>query len=356
MASAPPLTDSPARQDSTSGALRVLFLTALTAAAIYLCWKLAAPFIGAFTWAFALAVACAPLRRWLFARMTKLAATLLIITLVVVVIAAPVTFIMRELLQESLQAQTLLKQSLDADTWQRTIAAHPWFGRVWTWADQQFDLSEIARQIAAAIARWIAPALAHSVGVISQAGVALLAFFYFLRDQESILTATQRLLPLSRDETGIFLARISAAVRSAVYGRLSVGFLQGCLGGLIFALVGLPAPVFWGAVMALLSLLPMLGAFVVWVPAGVYLAIGGHWIRAVIVAVWGLAIIHPVDNLLYPVLVGARMGLHPLVLFIAFVGGLIAFGPAGLILGPLIVAAAGAIAEVWEARQCRPSV
>jgi predicted PurR-regulated permease PerM len=327
----------------------------LTGAAIYLCWKMTAPFMNAFTWAFALAIACAPLRSWLFARMPKLPATLLILTLIIVVIAAPVTFILRELLQESVQAQALLRQSMEPGAWQRTVAAHRSLGSLWTWADQQFDLGEIARQIAAAMARWIAPALAHSVGVISQTGVMLLAFFFFLRDQESLLATTQRLLPLSADETVTLLTRVSSAVRSAVYGRLSVGLLQGFLGGAIFAFVGLPAPVFWGAVMTLLSLLPVLGAFVVWAPAAAFLVIGGHWIRAVIVIVWGLAIIHPVDNLLYPVLVGARMGLHPLVLFVAFVGGLIVFGPAGLILGPCVVAAAGALAEVWEARQCRQS-
>lgn len=353
MASTLPITRSPAHQDSTAALLRVLVLTGLTAAAIYLCWKLAAPFVDAFTWAIALAVACAPLRRWLFARIPALPATLLVLTLVVAVIAAPVTFILHQLLQESLQAQALLKQSLDADAWQRTIAAHHWLGALWSWADQQFDLSEIARQMAAAMARWIAPALAHSVSVISQAGVALLALFFFLRDQETVVSTTERLLPLSSEETSILLSRISSAIRSAVYGRLSVGLLQGFLGGAIFALVGLPAPVFWGAVMALLSILPMFGAFVVWVPASAYLWIEGHWIRAVILVAWGLAVIHPVDNLLYPILVGARLGMHSLVLFVAFVGGLIAFGPAGLILGPCIIAAAAGIAEIWEARQCR---
>jgi predicted PurR-regulated permease PerM len=108
--------------------------------------------------------------------------------------------------------------------------------------------------------------------------------------------------------------------------------------------------------MSFLSILPVLGAFVVWAPAAAFLLIGGHWIRALIVLAWGLAVIHPVDNILYPVLVGARLGMHSLVLFVAFVGGLIAFGPAGLILGPCIVAAAGSLAEVWEARQCSQPV
>jgi len=353
MTSAPPLIGSTAQQDSVSRGLRLLLLAGLTGAAIFLCWKLTAPFINAFTWAFALAVACAPLRRWLFARMPKLPATLLILALVIVVVAAPVTFFLRVLFQESVQAQSLLKQSLDADVWQRTVAAHPWLGSLWGWADQQFDLAGIARQTAATIARWIAQALAHSVGVVTQTGVALFALFFFLRDQEIVLAAFRRMLPFSAEEMNLLSTRISATVQSSIYGRLTVGLVQGVIGGAAFAFLGLPAPVFWGAVMSLLSILPALGAFIVWVPASVFLLFSGHWIRAVILAAFAVGVIHTVDNVLYPVLVGARLGTHSLVLFVAFVGGLIAFGPAGLILGPCIVAVAGGMVEVWEARQCR---
>ena len=178
----------------------------------------------------------------------------------------------------------------------------------------------------------------------------MFAFFFFLRDQEIGLAAIRRMLPLEDSETDLLFTRVSSAVRSAIYGRLFIGLLQGFLGGVIFALVGLPAPVLWGAVMSILSTLPVLGAFIVWVPAGVFLLADGHWIRALIVLVWGLAVIHPVDNLLYPVLVGTRLGMHPLVLFVAFVGGLIAFGPSGLILGPCIIAFAAGIVEVWKSR------
>ena len=338
------------QEDITLRVLRSVVLTVLTALVIYLCWKLVAPFLNAFTWGLTLAVACGPLRKRLFSRLPRLPATLLIMAFVIAVIAVPVTFVSRQLLQESLKAQTLLQQSVQTDDWRSAIAENRWFGPIWTWADQQLDLSQMAQELAGAIARSIAPAVARSVGVISQAGAALLAFFFFLRDQEIALATIRRLLPLEASETDLLFTRVSSAVQSAIYGRLFIGFLQGLLGGIIFALVGLPAPVFWGAVMSLLSTLPVLGAFMVWVPAGAFLLVEGHWIRALIVLVWGLAVIHPVDNLLYPVLVGARMGLHPLVLFVAFVGGLIAFGPAGLILGPCIIALAVGIGEVWKSR------
>ncbi len=341
---------SGAPEDITGRVLRAVVLAVLTAFALYLCWKLAAPFLSAFTWALALSVACAPLRKWLFARMNRLWATLLIMALVILVVAVPVAAISRELLQESLRAEALLQKSVQTDAWRNFLAAHPRLGPVWAWADEQLDLSQIARQLAGAIAGAIAPAVARSVGVVSQTGAAMLAFFFFLRDQEIALATIRRLLPLEPSETELLFSRVSAAIRSAVYGRLFIGVVQGSLGGIIFALVGLPAPYLWGAVMVLLSTLPVLGSFLVWLPADAFLLAEGHWIRALIVFVWGIAVINPVDNLLYPVLVGARLGLHSLVLFVAFVGGLIVFGPSGLILGPCIIAFAVGIAEVWKAR------
>ena len=343
------------REDGTLRVLRAMALAALTALGIYLCWKLAAPFLNAITWAFTLTLVCAPLRKWLFARMPRLPATALIMALVLVVIAVPLTFALRQLLQESLKAQLWLRNSMQTEGWRSAIAANRWLGPLWNWADRQLDLGQLAQQIAAAIARWIAPAVAHSVSVISQTGAALLAFFFFLRDEETILAGVGRMLPLSPAETGRLFARVSTAVRTAVYGRVFIGFVQGFLGGVIFAIVGLPAPVFWGAIMSFLSMLPFLGSFVVWIPADVYLLLSGHWISALIVLVWGVAVINPVDNVLYPILVGARIGMHPLVLFVAFVGGLIAFGPTGLILGPCIIAFTAGLAEIWQERQAAAS-
>jgi predicted PurR-regulated permease PerM len=212
------------------------------------------------------------------------------------------------------------------------------------------DIQDLARQFASTITGWIAPAVARSATLISEIGVMLLALFFFLRDEETILRHIEELMPLSRPDTERLFTRVASTVRTAVYGRLFIGLIQGFLGGVIFAIVGLPSPVLWGAVMSLLSVLPMFGAFVVWIPAALFLLATGSWIRALIVAVWGIAVINPVDNFLYPVLVGSRLGLHPLVLFIAFLGGLIAFGPTGLILGPCIVAFTVGMIDIWRER------
>ena len=240
-----------------------MVLAALTALAIYLCWKMLAPFVPAFTWAAALAVACAPLRRWLFARMPRTVASLLIIILILVVIAVPMTFVVRQLVQESLKAQALLQSSFQGDGWRGAISGNRWLGPLWNWADRQYDLSQVAQQTAAKVAGWLAPVVAKSLSILSQTGAMLLALFFFLRDGESIVAGVGRVLPLSDAEVGELLARVNTTMRVAVYGRVFIGFVQGALGGLIFALVGLPAAVFWGAVMSFLSILPMLGSFIV---------------------------------------------------------------------------------------------
>jgi predicted PurR-regulated permease PerM len=340
-----------AHQDATLVVLRAAVLVLITALVLYLCWQIVAPFVNAFTWAFAIAVACSPLRQWLFRRMPRSVASILIIALLLIVIVVPVSFLFRQLLHESQRAQAMFQGSLQSEGWRATIASNRWLASLWDWGNQQFDFEQIGRQLNGMVARSIGPVVARSVRVIAQIGAALLALFFFLRDQEVVVEAIGRVLPLSEGETDRLFTRVASAVRASVLGRLFIGMLQGSLGGFIFAILGLPAPIFWGAVMSLLATLPFVGAPFVWVPTCAILLLKGHWIKALVLALWGLIVINPVDNVLYPVLVGSRIGLHPLMLFLAFVGGMIAFGPTGLILGPCIVAVAVGLADVWEGRQ-----
>ena len=113
---------------------------------------------------------------------------------------------------------------------------------------------------------------------------------------------------------------------------------------------GLPAPVLWAFVMFILSLLPVVGAGLVWIPAAVYLAITGRWLATASIVGWGTLCFIFVDNLLYMRLVGERMRMHDLLALISFFGGIAVFGMSGMILGPTIVAVTMALLEVWKAR------
>jgi predicted PurR-regulated permease PerM len=118
----------------------------------------------------------------------------------------------------------------------------------------------------------------------------------------------------------------------------------------MFWWLGLPAPLLWGVIMGLLAIVPVLGAFIVWIPVAVFLALDGRWGEALILTTWGAVVVGGIDNFLYPILVGDRLRLHTIPAFISIIGGLILFGASGLILGPLAVAVTLFLFEIWKTR------
>jgi predicted PurR-regulated permease PerM len=126
--------------------------------------------------------------------------------------------------------------------------------------------------------------------------------------------------------------------------------INAVIGGSLFALVGLPAPVLWGTVMFILGILPVVGIALVWVPAAIYLALSGQGLPALVLVIWGVLSSILVDNLLYVRLAGGRLRMHPVPALLAFLGGLAVFGVSGMILGPAIAAITEAVLQVWKNR------
>jgi predicted PurR-regulated permease PerM len=118
----------------------------------------------------------------------------------------------------------------------------------------------------------------------------------------------------------------------------------------MFWWLGLPAPLFWGVMMGLLAVVPFLGAFVIWAPAALFLALAGEVTSAAILAAWGTIVVGLVDNLVYPILVGRKLMLHTVPSFIAVVGGLILLGAPGIVLGPIIVAVSLTLLAILRSR------
>jgi predicted PurR-regulated permease PerM len=145
--------------------------------------------------------------------------------------------------------------------------------------------------------------------------------------------------------------RVGDTVYATVYGTLAVAVVQGTLGGLMFWWLRLPAPLLWGLVMGGLAVIPVLGAFVIWIPAALYLALVGSWGKALILAVWGSVVVGGIDNVMYPILVGNRLKLHTIPAFISIIGGLTVFGPSGLILGPVTLTITILLLEIWRSRR-----
>ena len=184
----------------------------------------------------------------------------------------------------------------------------------------------------------------------------LFILFFFFRDSGAVLDMLRSLVPLSRAESDEVFGRITDTIHASIYGSVAVALVQGTLGGFMFWLLGLPTPVFWGFVMALLALVPMLGPILVSSHAAVFLALGGQWGKALVLAGWGACAVGLVDNLLYPFLVRKRMQLHTLPVFFAVLGGVALVGAAGIVVGPLILSVTDALIDIWRRRTAHGNV
>ncbi|HEX8131368.1 MAG TPA: AI-2E family transporter [Pyrinomonadaceae bacterium] len=329
----------------------IVVLAASTALAFYLCYRLARPFLPALAWSLALAVVAHPLHVWIARRVKRanIAAGLAVVVVATVLIA-PATFVAQRLTREAAAGAQAMRDQIEKGDWRARLEANPRLAPALSWVEGQIDLKSGIQRFADGLTARLSSFVTGSIRALAELLITLFALFFFFRDRRAALRALRSLVPLSDAETDEVFARVADTIHATVYGTIAVAIVQGTLGGLIFWWLGLPAPLLWGAIMALLAIVPVLGAFVVWVPAALYLALTGSWGKALILTAWGGIVIALIDNLLYPVLVGQRLRLHTLPVFIAILGGIMLFGGAGLILGPVTLALTVALVEVWRRR------
>ncbi len=332
--------------------LKQLALALAAIAGILLCLLIAWPFLGAITWALTLAILFSPLH----VRVEKLVkhpniAALLSTAIVIVVVIVPAVFVVERLITEAASGIQSLQSRVESGELQNLLDDYPTLAPVGNWIDRQFDLPSMM----ASIATWLSNIGATFIkGSLLQALEVLITFyllFYFLRDRLAAKTMIEAWLPLTPTETEHVLRRAAQTVHATVYGTLAVAAVQGILGGLMFWALGLPTPLLWGLVMGLLSIVPVLGAFVVWIPAAILLVLDGSWARALILAAWGGIVVGGIDNVLRPMFVGNRLRLHTIPAFISIVGGLVLFGAPGFILGPLTATMTMLLLEMWRRRE-----
>jgi len=328
-----------------------LALVAATALAAYLCYLLVRPFLPALAWALALAVVAYPLHRAICKRIPLAnVAALLTVAAVVVAIVLPAVFVSRQFVKQATVAAEMAAEEVSSGRWraifERSARLAPLARRV----EEALEPRDVAARAVKALQERAGSLVSGTVWTAIQLLVTVFCLFYFFRDRRVTVGALRSLVPLSDAEMQVVAARVVDTIRATIFGSVTVAAVQGLLGGLMFWVLGLPAPLLWGTVMALLAIVPMLGAFLVWIPAAIYLAVSGDWLRAVILAAWGATAVSFIDNLLYPVLVGSRLRLHTLPVFFSIVGGITVFGAAGVILGPVVLAVSMALVEVWRWR------
>jgi predicted PurR-regulated permease PerM len=177
--------------------------------------------------------------------------------------------------------------------------------------------------------------------------VMFFTLFYFLVDGARAINYLTRLSPLRDEHDRMLMKKFVSISRATIKGTLLVGIVQGILGGLAFWIVGVPSPLIWGMIMVFFSVIPMIGAGIIWFPAGVILLLLGNIWQGLFVLGVGLGVVSTIDNILRPKLVGRDTHMHPLLVFFATLGGLSFFGLLGFIIGPIIVALFLALAEIY---------
>jgi predicted PurR-regulated permease PerM len=329
----------------------------LLACALALGWILQ-PFWGAILWAVIIALLFLPLYHRLLRRLRgrrELAAAL-VLGVVVLIGVLPLSLVAASLAREAAS----LYQLIDSGAWAPERSLRALFNALPGWVGELLNslgvgsFDTLQRRIAAAAAQGSQLIASRALGVgldtfdfISSLFIMLYLAFFLLRDGEGLVRSAAAGLPLARDHQRALAAKFSTVVRATVKGSLVVALVQGALGGLAFWVLDVQGALLWAVLMAFLSLVPAVGAALVWAPVALWLAFQGHWPQAAGLTAWGVLAIGLVDNLLRPILVGKDTRLPDYLVMISTLGGMSVFGLNGFVVGPAIAAMFIAAWHIW---------
>ncbi|QHE94021.1 AI-2E family transporter [Pandoraea fibrosis] len=307
------------------------------------------PLFGAIFWGTILAVLFQPVQRRILMRMRgrpNLAA-LTTLALILLIVILPLTLVVGMLTQEVSTALIRFRTDLP----QLTIAFQQLLDRLPASVHRVMDLAGVqdvnaiqqklgdgAAQIGRFVAVYLVSIGQNTAQLLVSFGVMLYLLFFLLRDGTALGAMVRRALPLDERHKNLLIRQFTTVVRATVKGNIAVAVAQGALGGFIFAVLGIQGYVLAAVVMAFLSLLPAVGAAVVWVPVGVWLLLSGAVWKGVVLFLFCGTIVSLVDNVLRPILVGKDTKLPDWVVLISTLGGMSLFGLTGFVIGPLIAA------------------
>ncbi|MBD9407894.1 AI-2E family transporter [Acidovorax sp. ACV02] len=323
----------------------LLLLTLVTVAFGAILWQ----FHGAVFWGVILAILFAPLHRKLLRKMPKrpTLAALCTLGLCLVVVILPMTAITVSLIQEATAIYERVRSGqINFGLYlQQVIAALPAWAvglldrlQLTSVGELQQKLSSFAVQASQFVATQTLSIGQNTLEFIVSFGIMLYLLFFLLRDGASLAQRIGQATPLEEAHKRQLVGKFTTVIRATVKGNIVVAASQGALGGMIFWILGIQGPVLWGVLMAFLSLLPAVGAGLIWVPVAIYfLATGAVW-QGVVLTAFGICVIGLVDNILRPILVGKDTKMPDYIVLISTLGGMALFGLTGFVIGPVIAA------------------
>jgi predicted PurR-regulated permease PerM len=322
------------------------------------------PFFGAVLWGTVMAIVFAPLYRRLLrlTRQRRNVAALATVMIILVLVILPLTLIIASLVQEA------------AGVFQRIQAGEVNFGRYFQqvfaalpeWASdllKRFRLTNLAavqEKLSAGLMKGSQFLAARAINIgqntfdfIVSLFVMLYLLFFLLRDGDGLSKRIQAAVPLRAEQQRELLNRFTIVIRATVKGNIVVAIVQGALGGLIFWFLGITAPLLWAALMAVFSLLPAVGAGLVWLPVAIYLLATHALWQGIVLIAFGVFVIGLVDNVLRPILVGKDTKMPDYIVLISTLGGIAIFGINGFVIGPVIAAMFMAAWDIFSESRSR---
>ena len=327
--------------------------------ALYFVYRMVQPFLAAVVWAGVFATVFYPLYRWLARKIRRpRLGSVLTCFLLTVVIIVPILFLLVLLADQSVDAYRVVERkakSGEVEQWEsfRQQPSYLWIRkRLDRLGIQEPDLGELVIRAAREISGFL---VASSTAVFSRFAqfilhfcIMLLTLYYFLVGGPPLISALRELSPLPAEHEEKVLRKFREVVEATLRGSFLTALLQGCAGGVVFYYFGLPSPLLWGAVMALLSLVPLFGTALVWFPVVIFYAISGAWFKAILLLILCGGIVSSIDNFVKPLLIKGKAQVHTLWIFFGVLGGIGVFGFLGLVLGPLLVALLFTLIEIYK--------
>ncbi|MGQ0547428.1 MAG: AI-2E family transporter [Betaproteobacteria bacterium] len=316
----------------------------------YLLYQILLPFFAPIGWAAFIAFLLNPTQGWLTRKLgdrpSSSSALLTLATFLMLIgpLAALGAAFVAQVAELLRYAQDFAAQHKPADM--SEIASVPVIGPAIVWVQETtgYSLAQLqayALQAARTVLTWLAGlgkmAFVGALGTVIGFVLMMFILFFAIRDGGAMFRDLRALVPMAEGERGRLFAHLGSVLRAMVYGTGVTAIVQGILVGIAFAVVGLPSPIVFGVLAALFALVPMAGTPVVWVPAAILLAVQGRYGAALFMALWG-GFVTTIDNFLRPMLVSGRAQVGTLTVFIGVLGGVAAFGPIGIFLGPLVLA------------------
>jgi predicted PurR-regulated permease PerM len=338
-----------AAEDRKIERLSAAVFYAAVALLAYLVIRIVAPFFAPLAWAGVFAILFTPLHSRLEVRIGRSRAAWVTTIGVIVCLIVPGGVLGFFSVRESVQAAQTLHDVLSSGRFESA-------SRLWATVTSRLgvgepDLGAVLQEQARNLARYLSSELGNIIANVARVivDVVIMAFalFFLLRDRAGILDGIRRVLPFEPPLRERMLSNIEELIHSSVSVSLLIAALQGSICGLAFALAGIQAPIFWTLVMGFLSLLPVVGAWPVWIPVMIWFFATGSFGKGILLLVLCGGIAGTLDNILRPALMSGHSGLRGISVFISVLGGIAAFGMIGVVLGPVVFATAAAVLDVY---------